>query len=129
MTAHDSLGKASGLVRRGGRDIKKNIAKLLVGADGVVVQLQQIFLILSNHPVSGHKVANASFSYCQRHPSWPGGAIDRLRLSEGTSNSGRQKRAPAQVPQADCSCKVIRSLAFLNRLQKVLIWKTSLYLR
>ena len=32
------------------------------GADGVVVQLQQIFLILSNHPVSGHKVANASFS-------------------------------------------------------------------
>ena len=31
------------------------------GADGVVVQLQQIFLILSNHPVSGHKVANAAF--------------------------------------------------------------------
>jgi len=32
------------------------------GADGVVVQDQQIFLILSNHPVSGHKVADASFS-------------------------------------------------------------------
>ena len=32
------------------------------GADGVVVQLQQIFLMLVKHPVSGHKVANASFS-------------------------------------------------------------------
>ena len=27
----------------------------------MVVQLQQIFLILSNHPVSGHKVANDAF--------------------------------------------------------------------
>ena len=32
------------------------------GADGVVVQDQQIFLILNHHPVSGHKVANATFS-------------------------------------------------------------------
>ena len=25
--------------------------------------------------VSGHKVASASFSLCQSHPSWPGGAM------------------------------------------------------
>ena len=50
------------LARRGGRDIKKISRSSFDGADGVVVQLQKIFLILSNHPVSGHKVANASFS-------------------------------------------------------------------
>ena len=38
------------------------------GADGVVVQLPQIVLTLSNHPVSGNKVAIASFPWCQRHP-------------------------------------------------------------
>jgi hypothetical protein len=27
---------------------------------------------LEQHPVSGRKVANASFPQCQRHPSWPG---------------------------------------------------------
>jgi hypothetical protein len=32
------------------------------GADGVVVQLQQIFSSLIHHPVSGHKVGIASFS-------------------------------------------------------------------
>jgi len=33
-----------------------------------LVQIQQILWILSNHPASGNKVANASFPYCQIRP-------------------------------------------------------------
>ena len=44
----------------------------------MVVQGQKIFSILSHHPVSGRKVANAPFS--QRHPSWPGLLLNRQFL-------------------------------------------------
>ena len=57
----------------------------------MVVQAQQVFSILSNHPVSGFMVANVSFSWRQRHPSWPawpGGAIDRFRIANEFLNSG-----------------------------------------
>ena len=50
------------LARRGGRDIKRNIAKPPLMERTGWWFIQQIFLILSNHPVSGHEVANASFS-------------------------------------------------------------------
>ena len=49
------------LVRRGGRDIKKISRSSFDGADGVVVQLQEISSILIHHPVPGHMVATRLF--------------------------------------------------------------------
>ena len=46
----------------------------------MVVHFQQFFLILSNHPVSGHKVASAPFLSARDTPPGPGGAIGGSKL-------------------------------------------------
>ena len=59
----------------------------------MVVQLQQIFSILSHHPVSGHKVASASFFLVPETPllARRGNPPEYVpAISEGISNSGHQ---------------------------------------
>ena len=58
-----STGERSPLLaRRGGRDIKKNIAKLrLMERTGWWIKIDSVFLNLIHHPVCGAKVASRLF--------------------------------------------------------------------